>query len=340
MSRIHAAWTPGLKRVGSGASLFALVIATSAACLSTDIVRGYNTGTHGTIGDPSLTPKDSAARMIARMIVDEMSGAYFEGGAALAPWFEAAGRGFPAYVAASVEPVEAGVEARTYKIAHFSAAGTHGRFDDVQKMVRSKSQHEGAPWALGAVSQATSCQSGAVSGGGKAAADSIRFEVSLSRAVQRAKAWYGEGLIDDASLAAGALAGFDQVTRYMNNRRFHRDANRPNVGIVLAGGASNGMFTAGAVWALLNMIDGCLSSPSTCKIDPRFRLISGTSAGSMVAVVVDMFNAAWEDGSGNLLVGRPGAGQRVIEQLTQVVHLPARAATLLRRLLQLAQNPY
>jgi predicted acylesterase/phospholipase RssA len=318
MSRIRGGRRPGLKRVGSGASLLALVIATGAACHTTDIVRGYNTGSHGTIGDPSLTPKDSAARLLARMIVDEMSGSYFEGGPSLAPWFATAGTGFPGYVTASVEPADAGVEARTYKIAHFGAAGTHGRFDDVQKMVRSKSQSEGAPWALGAgFSQATSCQSGVVSGGGKAAADSIRFEVSLSRAVQRAKAWYSEGLIDDASLAAGALAGFEQVTRYLNNRRFHRDASRPNIGIVLSGGASNGMYTAGAAWALLNMIDGCLSSPSICKIDPRFRLISGTSAGSMVAVVVDMFNAAWEDGSGNLLVGRPGAGQTVIKQLTQ-----------------------
>ncbi len=316
MSRTRTGWARGLKHRWSNASLFALALTAGAACHTSDIVRAYNTGNHGTIGDPSLTPKASAARLLARMIVDEMSGAYFEGGDALAPWFADAGATFPGYVTASTEPADAGVEPRTYKLEHFRTAGTHGRFDDVQKMVRSKSQS--APWAPGSdVSQATSCQSGAVSGGGKASADSIRFHVSLSRAVQRAKAWYTEGLIDDASLEAGARDGFAQVARYMSNRRFHREVGRPNIGIVLSGGASNGMFSAGAAWALLNMIDGCLSSPSVCKIDPRFRLISGTSAGSMVAVVVDMFNAAWEDASGNLLVGRQHVGQDVIKQLTQ-----------------------
>src|ERR1019366_9231520 len=124
-------------------------------------------------GDPSLAPKASAARLLARMIVDEMSGAYFEGGDALAPWFAEAGATFPGYVTASTEAADAGVEPRTYKLDHFRTAGTHGRYDDVQKMVRSKSQ--GAPWAPGSdVSQATSCQSGVVSGGGKASADSIR----------------------------------------------------------------------------------------------------------------------------------------------------------------------
>jgi predicted acylesterase/phospholipase RssA len=293
------------------------VVATGVACHTSDIVRAYNTGTHGTIGDPSLTQKDSATRLLARMIVDEMSGAYFQAGDALAPWFAAAGTRFPGYVTTSVEPEDAGVEPRAYKIEHFKTAGTHGRFDDVQKMVRSKSQKDGVPWPDTDFAQANSCENGAPSANGKVSADSIRFHVSLSRAVQRAKAWYAEGLIDEASLDAGARVGFERVTRYMNNRRFHRDASRPNIGIVLSGGASNGMFSAGAAWELLSVIDGCLSAPSMCNTDPRFRLISGTSAGAMVAVVVDMFNAAWEDANGKLILNRPGAGQSVLKKLTQ-----------------------
>ena len=40
---------------------------------------------------------------------------------------------------------------------------------------------------------------------------------------------------------------------------------------------AGGMFSAGAVWVALHLIQGCINSP-TCHVpDPRFQLIAGTS---------------------------------------------------------------
>lgn len=70
----------------------------AVACSTLDIVRAFNTGSHGTIGDPSVTPAADQTRLLSRRIVEEMSGAYFDDGSALSPWFEYAGRQFPDFV--------------------------------------------------------------------------------------------------------------------------------------------------------------------------------------------------------------------------------------------------
>jgi predicted acylesterase/phospholipase RssA len=309
-----------ISRVSRRTARAALLVLAAASCSTLDVVRVYNNGSHGTIGDPGVTPVDGATRLLGHMIVDQMSGAYFQDGEALAPWFEHASAAFPGLVKQPFEPVEplepdAGPVEHERRVARFKGSGTHGRYDEVETLVRKKSSS--APWmAAPQLPLSAYCENKTLSAKGKVFADALRFYVSLVRAVQTAKAWQGEGLIDDVSLDKGTQSGFGEVAEYMKHRRFHRDAGRPNIGIVVSGGASNGMFSAGAVWTLLNMIDGCLSSRDRCKVDPRFRLISGTSAGSMVATVVGMFNAEWEDGHGNLKA-TVQAGQPVLNKLAQ-----------------------
>lgn len=306
---MRSAWRLGLRASVVPLGLVALA---AAACSTIDIVRGYNTGAHGTLGDPSVTPDDGAARLLRRMIVDELSSAYYQGGEGLAPWFEYAKRKFPGLVTKPLTEADGGPITPAGQEERFAVGGTHGRFQDVESFVRDGASE--APWVLALHAPKSHCASGTLSDAGQVFEDALRFQVSLVRAVQTARAWYRQGLLPDRSLNDGVNAGFDVAADYMKHRRFHRDPTRPNVGLVVSGGGSNGMFSAGAVWTLLNLIDGCMSTD--CAPDPRFRLISGTSAGSMIAVVVDMFNAAWEDGQGNLRHAQ-GAGQQVLKQLAQ-----------------------
>jgi predicted acylesterase/phospholipase RssA len=298
------------------ALLIAPLALAALACSTLDIVRAFNTGSHGTIGDPTVTPTVGQSSLLARRIVDEMSGAYFGDGGALALWFDYAGRTFPEIVRRPFESTPDAGSIHERSVQHFKSAGMRGRYADVEKLVRD--QFPDAPWITGNIAKGPGflCDGRALTLGAKDLADQVRFLVSLGRAVQTARAWYDEGLVDDASLAAGSRDGFRQAADYLRHRRFHREVDRANIGIVISGGGSNGMYSAGAVWTLLNLIDGCLSSPDTCKTDPRFRLISGTSAGAMIATVVDMFNSAWEDDRGQLRHASR-AGQPVLNKLAQ-----------------------
>jgi predicted acylesterase/phospholipase RssA len=89
----------------------------------------------------------------------------------------------------------------------------------------------------------------------------------------------------------GALA---ELRNYLGHRTWHRQFDRHVNGLVVKGGASTGMYSAGVVWVALNLVHRCLDNPACLAAtgDPRFSLISGTSTGAMIAVVTDLFNNA------------------------------------------------
>jgi predicted acylesterase/phospholipase RssA len=307
---------PGRRRAPA-ASLFALA---ALSCGTLDIVKAYNTGPHGTIGDPGVTPADASVRLLRRMIVNELSGAYFEG-AQLRPWFEEAKVLFPEIVqsvpaqTSDAGPYDAAI-AEHRKKGKEPRPTSHGRFRAFQTHIKYMADTRRADWRAALKPPKGYCDGGKPSADAKRFADALRFQVSLTRAAVTASGWLREGLIDPQTLSDGARQGFDESATYMEHRRYHREIGRPNIGIVISGGASNGMFSAGAVWTILHIIDGCLSEPAQCPVDPRFRIISGTSAGAMVAVVVDKFNSAWEDCSGQRITAQ-GAGQPTLDKLTR-----------------------
>jgi predicted acylesterase/phospholipase RssA len=133
-------------------------------------------------------------------------------------------------------------------------------------------------------------------------ADTVRFRVALRRAIDAGASFVDEGQIPLEELADAAGQAFGGASRYLGTRKWARRIGHPIAGLVVKGGASTGIFSAGAVWVALNMAYECMKEPqesitgdSPCgalKIDPRFAIMSGTSTGAIVSSAVDIFNAA------------------------------------------------
>jgi predicted acylesterase/phospholipase RssA len=128
-------------------------------------------------------------------------------------------------------------------------------------------------------------------------ADYVRFTNAVERAARAVAQVLIEGLIDKDAVERGAELAFRQVAHYIRHRGWHREIDRRTAGLVIKGGASTGIYSAGAVWVTLNVIFECMRD-ATCRAhqpDPRFSLISGTSTGAFVAAAVDRFNTASDD---------------------------------------------
>jgi predicted acylesterase/phospholipase RssA len=128
--------------------------------------------------------------------------------------------------------------------------------------------------------------------------DGVRFKQALSRAATRIAALRIEGLVDDVAIDNGAAAGFQRTASYLQNRRWTRQEDHKTAGIAIQGGAATGIFSAGVVWVVLQLIDGWRTKMeqsgggSASSPDIDFHLVSGTSTGAMVSVAVDRFSAA------------------------------------------------
>jgi predicted acylesterase/phospholipase RssA len=275
----------------------ALIGACGASCSTIDIVNGYNTGTHGTPGNPAESVEQSGARLVAAAIVEQMTGAYFDQGhgndAVLAAWTAYAKGAFAGHVMSQA------------KRAH---VGSRMDFAWLERGVSSTSTYEDAPWNQ--VEQTFEpCAGGSLSPAAQLFADAVRFRVAYLVAVATVSGWYAQRTLSARALERGANLGFDETRAYLENRRWTRDAAEPTRGLVLSGGASNGMFSAGATWVALHMIKGCISSPTCRAPDPRFRLLSGTSAGAMIATAVDLFNTEVEGDVAKKRAGGVGASR-------------------------------
>jgi len=132
-----------------------------------------------------------------------------------------------------------------------------------------------------------------------------RREVDLQRFMANAS-WIAPSLValldvygaplSNAELSAGIRAGMEDTRNYVLSRKWHRDPSRPSVAIVLSGGAANGAFTAGFVWRLMEILDRCHNSRAgdqcpQAKVD----LVVGTSTGSLIGVLVDLFHVPGQE---------------------------------------------
>jgi predicted acylesterase/phospholipase RssA len=107
--------------------------------------------------------------------------------------------------------------------------------------------------------------------------------------------------LTDAELRAGVATGMHEAAQYISARAWHRNVTRPTTAIVLSGGAATGAFTAGFVWRLLDVLDGCHHAPDangkTMDACPSssIDLVVGSSTGSLVGVLVDLFHTAGQE---------------------------------------------
>lgn len=95
-----------------------------------------------------------------------------------------------------------------------------------------------------------------------------------------------------AIVREGLERGATDAAAYISARHWHRQLKRPTNGLVLAGGAANGAFSAGAVYRLLTILDECrkVSSADGGCGDARIDFVVGTSTGSLIGTLVDVFH--------------------------------------------------
>jgi predicted acylesterase/phospholipase RssA len=100
---------------------------------------------------------------------------------------------------------------------------------------------------------------------GESSQPAERFEDHLRAAIERIAAYQGE-----------------------DGRSWHRHSDRPVVALAVSGGSSDGMFSAGVVWQILSLVDAYKSRNSD-HTHAVFDLVSGTSAGALIAAATDIF---------------------------------------------------
>ncbi|MFL5354905.1 patatin-like phospholipase family protein [Archangium sp.] len=97
-------------------------------------------------------------------------------------------------------------------------------------------------------------------------------------------------------LAKGIQEGSEAAAQYIHARRWHRELQRPSTALVLSGGAANGAFTAGALWRLLGILQQCRGKapPEGCG-DARIDLVAGSSTGTLVGTLIDLFHTPGQE---------------------------------------------
>lgn len=111
--------------------------------------------------------------------------------------------------------------------------------------------------------------------------------------------------IDPALVRQGLLDGAEQAAQYVTARKWRRELKKPRNALVLGGGAANGAFSAGAVHRLLRILGDCkkvATADGGCG-DVKIDFVSGTSTGSLIGTLVDVFHTSGrQDDARKLLV--------------------------------------
>ncbi len=139
------------------------------------------------------------------------------------------------------------------------------------------------------------CSGNQLSEAGQRIADASRFIAGLELATLDTARMVDEQLVSFPQSTDGLDVAMDQAGRYMHGRRWKVSAQAPTLGIAIKGGASSGTYSAGATWRVLTLLQRYaehkekLKEPARAR-EARFALASGTSAGAVVAAVVDLFH--------------------------------------------------
>lgn len=292
------AGTAGSRLRGSAAALALGALAAAApSCIArTDMVpAAFNGGALDSKGDPFRKPEDVRADIVERIIWDEVIDAYFGQGPAGGTGPDGSGYRVDAWLRKVAEQPQRFVE-----IASCAAYGAGPRCK-----LRSTTPEEQRRENQAKIRRLTLDCAGEVNQPicqdfGKPSwpvlervLDQVRFSEAITRAARGVAEVLDEGLVDEEAIRTGAARAFDRAASYIGGRRWRRERTELTTGLVVKGGAATGIFSAGAVWAVLHMMHGCMSDPACGKgRDLRFKLLSGTSTGAMITTAVDRWNSA------------------------------------------------
>jgi predicted acylesterase/phospholipase RssA len=109
----------------------------------------------------------------------------------------------------------------------------------------------------------------------------------------------------DADLREGIRCGAGLAKDYLQERHWNRRVGRPTTAIVISGGSANGAFSAGFLWRLTEVLQTCkaASGNQSCP-HAGIDLAVGTSTGSLIAVMLDVFSTNGQEQRGRDLMRR------------------------------------
>jgi predicted acylesterase/phospholipase RssA len=279
------------------------------ACVKTNaLVDAFNGGLLDTsAGDPDHKPGDFAIELVAARIRQELGDGYFGQGGAdrayVADWMQSAAKSSMTFardvgVTSCLDDAPVGMlcqrrrQSRPDPVDAPPAAGQSSwTLSDARALLR----RHAALWA-GEASDVAQPEHACAERGSTAQqrfVDFVRFESALERATRAVAALQTEGLVNSAQIALGARRAFSEAAQYLRDRGWQRARERKTSALVVKGGASTGIFSAGAVWAVLGLINECMHDAecSARQSDFRFELMSGTSTGALVSTAVDLYNS-------------------------------------------------
>jgi predicted acylesterase/phospholipase RssA len=279
-----------------GIVVLATALSGAGGCTTTDLVNKFNSGILDSSGDPNHKPADRSRALVKELVTHELMDAYFTQGTPdglVAQWLDYAATEphlFAYAVLAHARSLGStlGVVAPPVGSATYQRTDVPGRerFGGLGAAVRDRGGAATAPTPI--------CNDGKIAAAAGDVSDAIRFDAAIERAGDAVTAIAIEGLANLAQVEAGAKDAFQELSRYMKNRRWQRRFDRHVNGVVIKGGASTGLYSAGVVWVALNLARDC-KQDAACRAaapNPSFTLISGTSTGAMIAVATDLFNTA------------------------------------------------
>lgn len=236
------------------------------------VVDAFNGGALDGEDDPWYSRNPNAVDALRLRMSEELGSAFF-------------GQGAAGYVVGWLDRLAASDEC-TERYLHGPDGVATDRAAVKQRFLRKGCFDEPPP--LGAV-----CSNGTADRGALARrADYIRLHTALARAFDVARGFLDERALTEDDVKAAARRAFAQTARYLASRKWSRSWDRPVTGLVVKGGAATGVFSAGVVWAVMNVIDHCVAEPDCARDGFRgFSLMSGTSTGATVVGAVDAFES-------------------------------------------------
>jgi predicted acylesterase/phospholipase RssA len=304
-------------RAGRGLLCAASAVALAAAsgCLRTSVlVQKFNDGVIETgVGDPKHPPVALRKEKVERRVEQELIDGYFgqSGPAARVAWWlrrdggtEHPGAPNAKWFSTAVgnwlcdhgKTAHVGCPAPPAAIAETDAGGPAGARENAQTKLTQSIAGFTAPPAEALVPL---CSSGVRNDAAvEVLADTIRYRLALRRAVEGAALLVDEGVLPLAETDGAAATAFEKAAAYLGSRKWQRSLSQPTAGLVVKGGASTGIFSAGAAWVALNIEHECSRDAvcqNVCKtrgISPMFQMMSGTSTGAMVSTAVDIYNVS------------------------------------------------
>jgi predicted acylesterase/phospholipase RssA len=297
----------GSTRRGYWCLAYSFLLASLTTCSpfkTNAVVKAFNEGALDTSsGDPFHSPEQVAVELVTARIRQELSDGYFGQGLASPPYVaewmqQGAVRSCDftdqAYAIACREGTLAGrpcASARGARVCQHRESGVPDQSEEPRVGLRrfARELSEATP-GMGPLQESACGSRGAEVE--RRFADFVRFETAVARAVRAAAALVGEGLANYDQVHLGADQAFRDAAQYLRDRRWTRQLGRRTTALVVKGGASTGVFSAGAVWVVLNVINECMKDCecSEKQRDWRLEMMSGTSTGALVSTVVDFFN--------------------------------------------------